>query len=257
VTATTDGQLLREPTNGHRSAVAATITHVRRLIENGEVRPGDRLAPERELARQAGVGRPGVREGLRALAAMGIIRARPGAGTFISAGPLKFAGEVLGLLSALHGFTQDGVLEARRVLERGTGALAAERASGDQIAAIADEVTGMFASLEDPKAFLQHDLGFHRAVAAGANNPILAALLEMILSRCDSDRGSDQETRGKLRESANRHQSIYRAIKDRDMEQVRAAIEDNLEGPQPAPGLGPRAQRTPGRLKCRQAATRP
>jgi GntR family transcriptional repressor for pyruvate dehydrogenase complex len=253
----TDGLPLLEPTDGHPSAVAATITHVRRLIENGEVRPGDRLAPERELARQAGVGRSGVREGLRALAAMGIIRARRGAGTFISAGRLTFTSEILGLLSALHGFTEDGVLEARRVLERGTGELAAERASGNQIAAIADEVAGMFASLEDPQAFLQHDLGFHRAVAAGANNPILAALLEMIISRCDSDPGLDEETKGILRESATRHQSIYRAIRDRDIEQARVATEDNLDRARPARALGPRAQRTPGRQRCRQAATRP
>jgi len=131
----TDAPGLRDPTDGDPSAAAATIAHVRRLIEKGEVRPGDRLAPERELARQAGVGRSGVREGLHALAALGIVRAQRGSGTFISAGP-TFGSEALGLLAALHGVTEEGLLEAGRVLERSTAALAAERASAEEIAAV-------------------------------------------------------------------------------------------------------------------------
>ena len=67
--------------------------------------------------------------------------------------------------------------EARRVLEVGAAALAAERATGEQLAAMADEITGMFATLEEPQAFLRHDLGFHRAAAAGSGNPILATII--------------------------------------------------------------------------------
>jgi GntR family transcriptional regulator, transcriptional repressor for pyruvate dehydrogenase complex len=253
---TSDAPGLHGPTGGEPYAAAATIAHVRRLIEKGEVRPGDRLAPERELARQAGVGRSGAREGLCALAALGIVRAQRGSGTFISAGP-TLGSEVLGLLAALYGVTEEGLLEARRVLERGTAALAAERASGDQIAAIAHEVAGMFASLEDPQAFLQHDLRFHRAVAAGADNPILAALLEMVTSRLDFDRVVRGPTSSELRASADRHRRIYRAIRDRDITQARAETGDELDCARTVPGLSPRTPRTPRRQRCRQAAKRP
>jgi len=252
----TDAPGLHGPADGGPSAVAATIAHGRRLIEKGEVRPGDRLAPERELARQAGVGRSGVREGLHALAALGIVRAQRGSGTFISAGP-TLGSEALSLLAALHGVTEEGLVEARRVLERSTAALAAERANADQIAAMAHEVAGMFASLEDPQAFLQQDLRFHRAVAAGAANPILAALLEMVTSRLDSDRGASQPAPVDLREAADRHRRIYRAIRDRDIKQARAATDDDLDRARAEPGFSPRTRRTPGRQRCRQAATRP
>jgi len=252
----TDAPGLRDPADGGPSAAAATIAHVRRLIEKGEVRPGDRLAPERELARQAGVGRSGVREGLRALAAMGIVRAQQGSGTYISADP-TLGSEALGLLAALHGVTEEGLLEARRVLERSIAALAAERAHGDKIAAMAHEVAGMFASLKDPQAFLQHDLRFHRAVAAGADNPILAALLEMTTSRLDSDRGVSEPAEVDLRGSADRHRRIYRAIRDRDIKQARAATDDDLDHARAGLGFSPRTPRTPGRQRCRQAATRP
>jgi GntR family transcriptional repressor for pyruvate dehydrogenase complex len=186
---------------------------------------------------------------------MGIVRAEQGSGTFISATP-TLGGEALGLLAALHGGTEEGLREARRVLERSTAALAAERASGDQIAAIAHEVAGMFASLEDPQAFLQHDLRFHRALAAGAHNPILAALLEMV-ARLDSDRGARGPTSSDLRESADRHRRIYQAIRDRDITQARAETGDDVDRARTVPGLSPRTPRTPRRQRCRQALTRP
>ncbi len=86
----------------------------------------------------------------------------------------------LTFLAALHGFTRDEMFEARRVLEVGVAGLAAARATGDQLASISEEITGMYASMDDPQAFLVHDIRFHRAVATAAANPILASLVEMI-----------------------------------------------------------------------------
>src|SRR5262249_24574513 len=148
------------------------VSHVRLLIERGALRPGDRLPAERDLASQIGVSRPTVRAGLHALAAMGVVRARHGSGTFIPAGPPALAPEPLSFLAALHGFSPDEMYEARRVLEVGAAGMAAERASADQLATMADEVASLFAVMDDPQAFLVHDLNFHRSVAASSGNPI-------------------------------------------------------------------------------------
>ena len=158
-----------KPTEGVTAEIV--VQHVRALIERGELRPGDRLPPERELAVQLGVSRPSVRAGLRSLAAIGVLQTRHGAGTFITDGPPTLGSEPLSFLAALHGFTRDEMFEARRALEVGVAGLAAERATDDQIATIAEEVTGMFASLDDAQAFLIHDIRFHRAVAAASGNP--------------------------------------------------------------------------------------
>src|SRR6476659_6457944 len=155
------------------------VAHVRGLIERGSLRPGDRLPAERDLALQIGVSRPTVRAGLRALSAMGVVHARHGSGNYIPDSP-TLGSEPLSFLAALHGFTRDEMYEARRILEVGGAGLAAERATDDQIATIAEEVTGMFASLDDAQAFLIHDIRFHRAVAAASGNPILASLVEMV-----------------------------------------------------------------------------
>jgi GntR family transcriptional regulator, transcriptional repressor for pyruvate dehydrogenase complex len=217
-------------TQRSRDSVAAerVITHVRGLIEQGTLRPGDRLASERELARQVGLSRPTVRAGLRSLAAMGVVQTRQGAGTFITDGPPSLVSEPLGLLAALHGLSRDGIYEARRILEVGTAALAAERASPEQMATMSDEITGMYAALNDPQGYLTHDLRFHRAVAAAANNPIVGALIEMVASIFFEQRRATIEQRSDLRESADMHRKIYQAIRAHDPEAARLAMEEHL-----------------------------
>ena len=156
------------------------VAHIRHLIEQGQLRPGDRLPAERDLASQIGVSRPTVRVGLSALATMGVVQSRHGSGTYIPEGPPMLGSEPLSLLAALHGFTREEMYEARRLLEVGAAGMAAERATPDQLATIADEVSNLFAALDDPLRFLVHDITFHRAVAAASGNPIVAALVEMV-----------------------------------------------------------------------------
>src|SRR5215207_4064537 len=150
------------------------VSFVRALIERGALRRGDQLPAERDLATQIGVSRPTVRAGLRALSAMGVVQSRHGSGTFIPAGPPSLGTEALSLLAALHGFTREEMYEARRILEVGAAGLAAERATPDQVATLAEEVAGLFASMDDPRLFLVHDINFHRGVAAASGNPIVA-----------------------------------------------------------------------------------
>jgi len=199
------------------------VAHVRSLIERGALRPGDRLPAERDLAAQIGVSRPTVRSGLHALAAMGVVRARHGSGTFIPDGPPSLAPEPLSFLAALHGFSRDEMYEARRVLEVGAAGLAAERATPEQLATMADEVASLFALMNEPQAFLVHDVDFHRTVAASSGNPILAALIEMVSAlyyerrRQTAERAANRD----LRAAAEAHRRIYQAIRTRDIEGAR------------------------------------
>src|SRR6476659_4860653 len=155
-------------------SAAAVVSHIRQLIDRGTLGPGARLPAERDLARLVGVSRPTVRAGLRTLAALGVVRSRRGSGTYIPDGPPTLGADALSFLAALHKFTVDDVYEERRILEVGAAGLAAERATPDQLATLADEVAGLFASLDDRQVFLVHDIDFHRGVAAASGNPIVA-----------------------------------------------------------------------------------
>jgi GntR family transcriptional repressor for pyruvate dehydrogenase complex len=210
------------------------VEHVRQRIENGAMKPGDRLPGERDLALELGVSRPSVRSGLEALEAMGVVVSRRGAGTFIANGPPDLGREPLSLLASLHGFTTNEMFEARLVLEAGVAGLAARHATPEHMASMAEEVTEMFASLEDPATFLLHDVRFHRMVAAGCGNRVLAALVEMVSAQFYELRRETVVHARDLRESAENHRRVYRAIRTRDPEAARAAMDEHLRSAQHA-----------------------
>jgi GntR family transcriptional regulator, transcriptional repressor for pyruvate dehydrogenase complex len=204
------------------------VDQIRGLIASGELRPGDRLPAERELAKQLGISRPSLRAGLRMLVAMGLLRSRHGSGTYIADGPPTLGSEQLSLLAELHGFTFDQMFEARRVLEVQIAGLAAERAKAEHLATIAEEVANMYATLEDPQQYLIHDIRFHRAIAAASDNPILATIVEMV-SAVMYDRR--RETIGRahdFKESIEMHQRIYRSIRSHKPDEARAAMHEHL-----------------------------
>jgi len=216
------------PREDDRLVSELVITHIRELIMRGDLLPGQRLRPERELARRIGVSRPSIRAGLRALRAQGVLVTRRGSGTYVADGPPTLDSEPLEFLAALHGFTRHEMFEARRVLEVSAARMAAERSTGEAIAAIADQVTGMFATIDDPSAFLVHDIRFHRAVAAASGNPIVASLVEMV-SAIFYERRRRTATRARdLRLTAQVHREIYHAIRDHDRAAAERLMFDHL-----------------------------
>jgi GntR family transcriptional repressor for pyruvate dehydrogenase complex len=213
----------------HNGAMAEQVVEqIRALIGSGQLRPGDRLPAERELCKQLGISRPSLRAGLRMLVAHGVLRARHGSGTYVADGPPSLDSGQLSLLAALHGFTFDQMFEARRVLEVQVAGLAAERATAEHLATIAEETAEMYAALDDPQQYLIHDIKFHRAIAAASGNPILATLVEMVSAVMYDQR---RETIGRahdFKESVEMHQRIYRAIRSQKPDAARLAMHDHL-----------------------------
>ncbi len=219
----------RQSSRPSTGAAGTIVEFVRDLLERGELRPGDRLPPERAMALKTGVSRSSVRVGLRALSTMGIIHSRHGSGTFVTDGPPTLECEPLHFLAALHGFTREEMFEARRLIEVGVAGLSATRATGEQIAAMSDEVTSMFASLDNPQDFLRHDIRFHQAVAAACGNPILTSLVEM-LSQVFYERRRETVSRARnIRESAEMHRRIYMAIRQHNADAAREAMDRHLQ----------------------------
>src|SRR6478672_12750853 len=206
------------------------VTQLRDMIHRGELSSGDRLPPERDLAKMLGVSRPTLRAGIRSLATGGILVSRQGAGTFVAdfeesptldSSPLQ-------MLSALHGFTSDEMFEARLALEMSIARLAAERATSEQMAQLAEEVAGMYSSLDLPEQYLVHDMQFHQAVAAASGNRILTALMNMVATILFDYRSKTVKRATDLKESAEQHHNIYRAIREHDPESARQTMRVHL-----------------------------
>jgi len=209
-------------------AAKLVVAYVQRLIEGGKFKAGDKLPPERELAQLIGVSRASVRAGLQSLAAVGVVEARRGAGTFVSNGPPLLDVNPLSLFSALHGIPRDELFETRRVIEIDLAGLAAERARGDELAVISEEVMEMFASVDDVHRFLVHDIRFHRAVAAAARNPLLAAIMEMVADLFYDQRKRTVDRWREAPEAADQHRRIYQAIRAGDVERARREMDTHL-----------------------------
>ncbi|HUD55665.1 MAG TPA: FadR/GntR family transcriptional regulator [Terracidiphilus sp.] len=224
-----------DTSNSHRTM--QVVNHVRSLIENGTLQPGDQIPPERELARTLNVSRASLRTGIGYLAAMGVMKIRHGVGTFVADGPPDFGKASLSWMGALHGFQTWQMFEARIILERSLAALAAERGKEEHHAAMSEEVAEMFATLESPVDYLIHDVLFHRIIAQASGNPILAAVMETVTSTMYDKRRKTVERATDLRESAEMHREIYRAIRARKPDEARDLMEKHLRMAQSAQGV--------------------
>ena len=221
-------QDIPESASGHSQLTMQVVDHVRQLVSNGELKPGDRLPPERELARSLKISRSSLRAGIGFLAAMGVLKSRHGAGTFIATGPPALDSSSLTVLGALHGFLPWQMFEARTVIEASVAFLAAERATGDHLAELAEEVAEMYASMDDPQQYLIHDVRFHRTIARAAGNPILGALMETITASLYDARRVTVDNAADLKESAEMHREIYRDIRSKNGPMAKQAMEQHL-----------------------------
>ncbi len=212
----------------HSQLTMQVVEYVRGMIDRGELHSGDRLPPERELARSLKISRSSLRSGIGFLSAMGVLKSRHGAGTFVSSGPAALDSQSLSVLGSLHHFLPWQMFEARLVLEANIAALAAERATDEHIAELAEEVTEMYAALDDPQEYLIHDVRFHRTIARASGNPILGALMETIASNLYDNRQLTVENSLDLKQSAEMHREIYRAIRSHNPLQARKAMEEHL-----------------------------
>jgi GntR family transcriptional repressor for pyruvate dehydrogenase complex len=227
------------------------VDHIRSLIESGALQPGDKIPPEREFAHTLNISRASLRSGIGYLAAMGVMTVRHGVGTFIADGPAEFGKTTFSLMGALHGFQSWQMFEARLILESDVAALAAQRGKEEHHAALAEEVAEMFANMDSPADYLIHDLLFHRIVSKASGNPILAALIETITSALYGKRRKTVERSIDMRESAEMHREIYRAIRARDPLQARKLMEQHLQMAKTSQGR----ERSPER-KATHATTR-
>jgi GntR family transcriptional repressor for pyruvate dehydrogenase complex len=203
----------------------------------GTLAPGDRLPPERELAATLGVGRSSVREALRVLEVMGLIRtgtgSGPTAGAIIIATPRGGMSVLLRLQVAAQGFPFDDVVRTRLVLESAVAdALASdpERAT----ASVRPILDAMDAEGLTPAEFLSLDAQLHVALAEASGNVVIAAMMGGLRSAIESYVLAGAERIPDWEAAATRLRSEHRAILDAidtgDAISARTLIHDHITG---------------------------
>src|SRR5882757_3449396 len=156
------------------------VDQIRQLMHTGQLRPGDRLPPERDLCERFGVSRVTVREALRMLESAGLVEIRVGArgGAFVTAPSSNRVGEGLADLLTLSVISAADVTEVRLILEVGIAPLVCERATEDDLAELEKICARSEAALRAGDYTMDMSLEFHAAVARATHNPALVMLVE-------------------------------------------------------------------------------
>jgi DNA-binding FadR family transcriptional regulator len=194
---------------------------------------GDRLPSEPELGAQLGVSRSTVREAVRELIALGVLEIQHGRGTFVrSLRPdLLLRGD--SFLDNLDGNdrVREELLEVRRIVEPEAAALAAERASDEDIERLRYDVERLAEAIGQGMA-PPENLGFHLDLVRATHNAALWRVSGAIISfyQWDGQLPTEQD--------AIDHRAIYEAVRDRDQHRARQAMVEHLAGPTVA-GRGP------------------
>jgi len=205
---------------------ARLISSIKAMIAGGELAPGAKLPPERDLARDFGVNRASVRQALKVLEIMGVLSQRVGDGTYLSSSAETILNEPLDFLVLLDDLSQHELFETRLLIEPELTARAAERATAEDFAALRNAIHAMERS-KTGRDRLNADLAFHEAIFRASGNRICHLLFKGIhrslLLSMDKLSG-----RVPLDRPLGFHRRIYTAIRNRNPEAAKNAMREHL-----------------------------
>lgn len=212
-----------------RSSAEAIVAWIQEMILKGELKPGDRLPNEPELARMFGVSRGALREALAVLKAKGVIERRPGKGTYIRR--INRA-ELLGSLATRKRDEELflDLLEVREIVESKAVELAIERATAKDLEKIETALKRLScARSRGSVSPLEADMEFHLSLALAAHNEILFCLARTVNELLQDVRERTLMQPGRLNECQREHEAIFEALRARDRRRALAALKAHLD----------------------------
>lgn len=206
------------------------LEQLRRYIQSGVVKPGERLPAERALAERLGVGRSSVREALKVLETIGLIESRVGGGTFLMRQNGTAIGRTIGLSLATWGGAIVEIMGARLMIESEAARAAAEHASESEIAALEAALLRMEAATQEFPIYLAADMQFHRLVGQATGNAIVAQITETLITMLEEAlREGHGDQLPTSAEGMGTHRDVYQAIVRRQPDAAADAMRRHLQ----------------------------
>ncbi len=201
------------------------VESIRASIQRGDLKIGSKLPNEEELAKQLGVGRSSLREGMRVLAAHGIVEIRQGDGTFISDKYSKQAFSFLGFYPSKENMTY--LLQVRSILETGCLKEVFFKLTSDEVATLKNYCT----FLEDCSLFdaIEADAKFHEFFITKTSNPILKQIYKMMSDMLGMIFKQLMSRPDVYSDACSAHQRIVDALEKKDLEAGVAALASHLQ----------------------------
>lgn len=220
------------------------LEHIERDLLDGRLGPGDRLPSERDLSTELGVGRSSVREALRVLEVMGLIRTATGSGpqsgAIVIATPSGGMSTLLRLQVAAQGFPLDDVVRTRLVLEDAVVAAMAGAADSDTTRAH-QLLEAMDAADLTPGEFLALDAELHLSLAEASGNTVIAAMMAGLRSSIESyvqaGASAIADWDAMVTRLRAEHHALVAAIDASDVESARSLVHTHITGYYTSAGL--------------------
>lgn len=214
------------PEKGYGDITVRLISRLKKLISDGTFVLGSKLPPERELARQFGVNRTSLRQALKVMQLMGVASQRVGDGTYLSRDAAHILREPIEFMIVLADITDEELLEARLIVESELAARAAERATGEDLAAMRRSIRAMEKSTCE-QARVDADLAFHEAIFRASGNRVLQLVFSVIHRALMLSMGKIAG-RAYVGRPLAFHRAIYAAISRRKPDEARRQMIDHL-----------------------------
>lgn len=205
------------------------IRQIRTLITTGQLKPGDRLPPERKLAERLGVGRTNVRDAIKKLEFYGILRTMPQSGTIVAGiGIAALEGLITDVLKIENNDFRS-LVETRVMLEIESARMAAERRTEEDIRNIRAALNAFAYKVEDGEQGVEEDLLFHLKIAEASKNSVLKSLMLIIIPDIIKEFKQLEICKdGKYYKALEEHKIIFEHIINREPEKAAAAMSVHL-----------------------------
>lgn len=212
----------------HTRAHEEVARRLRDQIQRGALRPGDRLPPERELAKRFQVSRATIRQALSALQSIGLVESRLGAGTFASIDTGASVSSLAAVLRTADASLTDQ-LGLRRLIEPEVALLAAEHAQRADLDELGEHVARQEACLRDGVPFIDEDSAFHLAIARASGNALLVKMVEGIHELLRDSREHSIRAVGGMESSLEGHRRVLEAISHSDGQAAYDAMRSHIQ----------------------------
>ncbi len=185
------------------------VARFKELIRRKVFVPGKRLPPERDLAEALAVSRPTLRQALRALQIMGVVKARQGSGSYLADSAREIMRVPSEFALALQNVSKTDLFETRYTLEVKLASLAAERRTEQDLESMRQALAEMEKAMGDPEQWCQSEPRFHGCIVQAARNGVMATMIEMLSQMLMESRKETVRLLTDYRGSYRSHENIY------------------------------------------------
>lgn len=214
----------------HRQTVMTMVARrIEQLVRSGELKAGDRLPSEPELAQMLRVSRGSLREALKSLMYLGLIRSRAGDGTYIQSSLSSVLTEHFQWMILLDEIKHLEIYELRKIIEPAAAALAARRATRTDIERLRTALHGLAQGRGNPEIFHAFDIQFHDAFAQASGNAAIKATMRMLYHATSEARKAVLPFIKNWDRHWQRHERVFTSIRDHKTDLARKAVLEDLQ----------------------------